>query len=238
MVDKPVFMDTMIAGAAVTAHRFVKGTANANECILCTANAIPEGVAVDAAAYTDGDVSVPIMRLGFTMLELGDTVTLGTHKWLKSDATGRGVPIVGGSTQNVGATPLASGVVGDIIPVMVLVFSSYPQSAGVSALSEITDPGNAGAIPVTQSGYCDIVTAGAETRTLAAPTFKGQTMLISLKTDGGDCVIAVATLVNQTGNNRITLGDAGDAISLIAKSSGATILWSVVHNDGCALSTV
>jgi len=104
--------------------------------------------------------------------------------------------------------------------------------------AEIDDPGAAGAIPVTDSGHVDIVTAAAETRTLAAPTYVGQLLLISLKTDGGDCVITCATTVNQTGNNTITLGDAGDAILLIGKANGANNRWSVVSNDGCALSTV
>ena len=91
---------------------------------------------------------------------------------------------------------------------------------------------------MTDSGHVEIVTGGAETRTLAAPTYLGQLLLVSLKTDGGDCVIAVATTVNQTGNSRITLDDAGDAILLAAKANGANIRWSVVSNDGCTLSTV
>jgi len=102
----------------------------------------------------------------------------------------------------------------------------------------IADPGNAAAIPVTDSGHVDIVTTGAETRTLAAPTYIGQLLEISMKTDGGDCVIAIATLINQAGNNRITLNDAGDAVLLMGKASGASKLWSVVSNDGATLSTV
>jgi len=104
--------------------------------------------------------------------------------------------------------------------------------------ADLTDPGDAGAIPVTDSGKCDIVTEGAETRTLAAPTYIGQLLLLSLKTDGGDCVITCATTVNQTGNNTITMDDAGDAILLVAKANGADKRWSVVSNDGCTLSTV
>ncbi|MBN2584866.1 MAG: DUF2190 family protein [Planctomycetes bacterium] len=102
----------------------------------------------------------------------------------------------------------------------------------------IADPGDAGAIPIANGGHVDIVTADAETRTLAAPTYAGQMLLISLKTDGGDCVITCATTVNQTGNNTITLGDAGDAVLLVAKTNGADLRWSVVSNDGCSLSTV
>ena len=56
--------------------------------------------------------------------------------------------------------------------------------------------------------------------------------------DGGNCVITCATTVNQTGNNTITLDDAGDAILLVAKANGSNKRWSVVSNDGCTLSTV
>ena len=102
----------------------------------------------------------------------------------------------------------------------------------------IADPGAAGAIPVTDSGHVDLVSAAAETRTLAAPTNVGQMLLVSLKTDGGNVTITCATTVNQTGNNTIVLGDAGDAILLVAKANGSDKRWSVVSNDGCALSTV
>jgi predicted RecA/RadA family phage recombinase len=102
----------------------------------------------------------------------------------------------------------------------------------------IADPGNAGAIPVAAAGVVEIVTAGAETRTLAAPSFIGQVLEICMKTDGGDCVITCATTVNQTGNNTITLNDAGDCVTLIAKQNGANLRWSVVANDGATLSTV
>jgi predicted RecA/RadA family phage recombinase len=110
--------------------------------------------------------------------------------------------------------------------------STNPVAAGIA------DPGAGGAIPVTGSGHVDIVTAAAETRTLAAPTFGGQELLIGMKTDGGDCVITCATTVNQTGNNTITLNDAGDAVLLVGKVNGANKRWSVVSNDGAALSTV
>ena len=102
----------------------------------------------------------------------------------------------------------------------------------------IADPGNAGAVPITDSGHVDIVTAGAETRTIAAPTDIGQSLLLSMKTDGGDCVVTVATGINQAGNNTITLNDAGDSILLVAVASGTNKRWRVAYNDGCTLSTV
>jgi hypothetical protein len=100
----------------------------------------------------------------------------------------------------------------------------------------ITDPGDAGAIPVTSGGSCALVTAGAETRTLAAPTYVGQLITLYLKTDGGDCVLTCATAVNQTGNTSLTFADAGDEITLRAIESGANKRWRVVSNDGVALA--
>lgn len=102
----------------------------------------------------------------------------------------------------------------------------------------IADPGNGGAIPVTKSGYVPIVTAGSETRTLAAPTFIGQELLLYIKTDGGTCVITVASAINQTGNNTITLADVRDVIRLVCIESGSSKVWHVVSSDGAALSTV
>lgn len=104
--------------------------------------------------------------------------------------------------------------------------------------TEIEDPGDAGAIPVTKSGYCSIVTAGAETRTLAAPLFAGQRITLTLKTDGGDAVVTVATGINQTGNNTVTMNDAGDTLSLVGVEVGSNKRWRTLHNDGCTLSTV
>lgn len=102
----------------------------------------------------------------------------------------------------------------------------------------IADPGNAGAIPVTGNGTVPLVTAGAETRTLAAPSFIGQLLQLSLDTYVGACVITVATLINHAGNNTITMGAAGENIVLVAKSVGGVAKWSVLSNDGAALSTV
>lgn len=102
----------------------------------------------------------------------------------------------------------------------------------------IADPGNAGAIPVTSSGYVPLVTAGAETRTLAAPTFIGQQLLLYMKTDGGDCVVTCATTINETGNNTITFDNTGEALRLTAVEEGANLRWRLAQADGAGLSTV
>ena len=103
---------------------------------------------------------------------------------------------------------------------------------------EITDPGASGAIPVTRSGNVPLTTAAAETRTLAIPAVAGITLSLSLAVDGGDCTITAASAINQTGDNTIVLGDAGDTIVLIAVKKATGLVWRVLVNDGCALSTV
>ena len=113
-----------------------------------------------------------------------------------------------------------------------------PVSWGLQP-SVLTDPGDAGAISVTEGlAICALVSAGAETRTLADPQRSGQMLSLSFKTDGGDCVLTSASPVNQAGNNTLTFADAGDHILLIGSDDGADIEWRVVCNDGVALSTV
>ena len=107
-----------------------------------------------------------------------------------------------------------------------------------SLAASVADPGNAGAIAVTNSGTCQIVTTGAETRTLAVPTFAGQQLLLAMKTDGGDCVVTVADPHIDGTNNTITLNDAGDSVLLMAAASGAGYIWRLVVNVGATLSHV
>ncbi|MBU8912331.1 MAG: hypothetical protein KOO65_13760 [Desulfobacterales bacterium] len=102
----------------------------------------------------------------------------------------------------------------------------------------IADPGASGAIPVTRSATVALTTAAGETRTIAIPALAGITLGISLDVDVGDATITVAAAINQTGNNTIVLGDAGDTIVLIAVHLAAALVWRVVVNDGCTLSTV
>jgi len=151
--------------------------------------------------------------------------------------TGCATTTAGGNTF-IGFAQVAAGATDEMVRVLWSGPLALTNTVHNALTAELADPGAAGAIPVTDSGHVEIVTATAETRTLAAPSNVGQLLLISLKTDGGNCVITCATTVNQTGNNTITLDDAGDAILLVAKASGTNKRWSVVSNDGCTLATV
>lgn len=104
------------------------------------------------------------------------------------------------------------------------------QSAVLSTL--IADPGNGQAIPVTGSGYCPLVTAGAETRTLAIPTVAGQMIKLEMKTDQGNCVVTVAQAIDQLGTTVLTFDDAGDMVVLVAIYVGTALRWRVLAVDG------
>jgi hypothetical protein len=102
----------------------------------------------------------------------------------------------------------------------------------------IVDPGDAGAIPVTESGTCAMESAGAETRTIDDPTFMGQEIALIDDTHVGNIVVTAASAVNQTGNNTLTFGAVEDACVLRAMTVAGALIWRVVANDGVALSTV
>jgi hypothetical protein len=107
-------------------------------------------------------------------------------------------------------------------------------------IAAIADPGDAGAIPVLRSGNCALTTGAAgETRTIADPGTVGLTLSVSHDVDGGgDAVITVATAFNQTGNNTITMADAGDTVVLTSVQVAGSPVWRLVVNDGAALTTV
>ena len=115
------------------------------------------------------------------------------------------------------------------------------SATAISILGQFTgliaDPGASGAVPVTASGYCNLVTAAAETRTLAAPTFQGQVIVLCGKTTTGSNTCAVTVSNSFDGSHTIaTFGTAGESIGLIATISGSTLQWALLFNRGTSLS--
>jgi len=115
-----------------------------------------------------------------------------------------------------------------------------PQLEDIYALGVepaiIKDPGNGGALDVSHSGYCELTSVGAaETRTLADPTFKGQTIDFVFVVDGGDIVITCASPANQAGNTLITFTDVGEHIRLMgAYNATDGWEWKTIVTDGAA----
>ena len=108
--------------------------------------------------------------------------------------------------------------------------------SAVSATSAIADPGNAAAIPVTQSGVCAMESAGAETRTLAIPGWLGQRLTLVCDTYGGDIAVTVATAFNVANNTVLTFGAVSEVCELVGVSVGGALVWQIGINDGVALS--
>lgn len=101
----------------------------------------------------------------------------------------------------------------------------------------IADPGDAGAIPVTSSGTVAMTTVGAsETRTVAIPTFAGQTLSLIHSVDGGDVDVTFASAINQAGNTAAAFAEVADFLALEAADIGGALFWRVVVNDGAVLS--
>lgn len=147
--------------------------------------------------------------------------------WAAAGDPYNGVAGTGGATTTAGANALigrcvkaASGTVETVDCEM----SIGLVTAGTLE-NGIADPGDAGAIPVTASGHVAIVTAGAETRTLAAPASIGLQLLLYGKTLVGAATITCATTLNETANNTITLTNTGESVMLISVEEGATIRW-------------
>ncbi|MDD3921338.1 MAG: hypothetical protein PHO41_09235, partial [Eubacteriales bacterium] len=150
-------------------------------------------------------------------------IMIGDGTDIKSVAVSGDVTIV-----NTGATTIGAG---KVLATM-LAATSQPLTTAIA------DPGDAGAIPVTNTGYVPIVQIGeAETRTLAAPTFAGQLLLIDSKTYAADTVITVDHAINAAGNNTITINTEGDYALLVGIEKGAAKVWRVMAYDGAALST-
>lgn len=108
--------------------------------------------------------------------------------------------------------------------------------AGV--VREVADPGNGVAIPVTTSAYVPLtIGAGAETNTLAVPTFAGQRMTISCDTVGGGTrAITAASAINVAGNTTMTFNAARDIIELVGTRVAGVLAWEVAFNSNVALS--
>lgn len=148
--------------------------------------------------------------------------------------TGCATTTAGGNTF-IGFAQAAAGATDETVRVLWSGPVALTNTVHNALTADIADPGNAGAIPVTDTGKCDLVSAGAETRTLAAPTYVGQLLLVSFKTKVGNITLTCATGLNQTGNTTILFDTAADSVLLVGIASGANNRWRVVLNDGCTL---
>jgi len=97
----------------------------------------------------------------------------------------------------------------------------------------LADPGSAGTITVTMYWQiCSVVTAAAETRTLAQPNRPGIIATVVLKTDGGDLTLTVTGGYNQDADTAMVFADAGDFVTFISLDIGGSYYWRVLTHAG------
>lgn len=97
----------------------------------------------------------------------------------------------------------------------------------------MADPGDAGTIRVTEDlQIMDMVSATAETRTLADPTKQGIRFILRLLTDGGNVVVTAANGLNQTGNTAATFADESDLLELVSVQTATAFRWDILKNVG------
>jgi hypothetical protein len=103
----------------------------------------------------------------------------------------------------------------------------------------LADPGTGVAIGVTRSAYVGITigSAGAETNSLAIPTFIGQRLIISVVACGtGTRAVTAAQTINVAGNTHMTFTAVRQCVVLEAILVAAALKWAVVVADGAALT--
>ena len=97
----------------------------------------------------------------------------------------------------------------------------------------LADPGSGGTIRTNEDlKICELVTAGAEPRTLANPTKAGNRFTLRMKTDGGDCTVTASNGFNVAGNTQAVFADVGDQLELISVSHTTGFRWEILVNTG------
>lgn len=198
------------AGSAVFAERTL--TAGSASVVISNGTGVSGNPSVDASAGLkdlDGDTATGIV------VRTGGTANNGTY-----DAR----TITAADAATVVTNP--GGVAGNI------------DLANYHACIEIADPGTGAAIPVVRSSTINMtIGAGAETNTLAAPTFVDQRIvLMASAVAGGTRAVTAASAINAAGNTVMTFNAARDNCELRAVKVGSSLAWEIGFNASVALS--
>jgi len=205
---------TYYAGAEVNGYRFVKPGAADNAVLQAAANS--DGIiGVSGSLVAAAAQPIDIAHTGLAKLLLGGTVTRGDK--LTSDANGKGVElsdtILASAAAHCGAIALQSGVVGDIIDVLVVQQRVSKTSAIIASVAEI-------GVLIGAPMDAGIVVEAEETNAVA--------VAIQLKdADGDDLAIRGNILAYFSDDAN------GDSLAATAPSSGMA-----VGADGVAIELV
>lgn len=212
LVDVGATSATAVTLAANISLAGAAGSGGLSLGSMTGATALPTG-ALSWAGAANQNLSLVGSGTGTVTINNADVMSIGTS---------------GTTTLTLGRSGQSTVLAGNVS------FSAATR-AGAAAFT-IADPGNAGAISVTTNGVCALTSAGAETRTLAIPTFMGQRLSIVCDTYVGNIVVTSSQALNQAGNTIMTFGAVRDYIALEAITVGGALRWQVLGVDGVALS--
>lgn len=103
----------------------------------------------------------------------------------------------------------------------------------------IKDPGSAGTIRVERDlAHVALVSAGAEARTLSAPTQANLRCLLYAKTVGGTITLTVTGGYDESGSTTGTFTATGQCVQFISVEEGSNYRWRVVSYDGFTGPTI
>lgn len=142
------------------------------------------------------------------------------------NASGTALSITGSLTGDVTSTAMATTValVGGASAAIVKAASAGKFDVATAANIE-TSAANGGALSVSKV-YSLITSAGAETRTLAAPSVAGQLKIIEMGTYVGDVTLSLANVVGGSAGTTATFGAEGQSLVLISLAAK----WLVIGN--------
>lgn len=93
------------------------------------------------------------------------------------------------------------------------------------------DPGNAGSINVDRTpAVVPMVSAGAETRTLARPVMRGDIVTLYVETYVGNITLTVTGGYNTNGDTSFTFSAAGQWAVFVSGFDGTNYFWMMVAN--------
>lgn len=99
-----------------------------------------------------------------------------------------------------------------------------------SEMVSTVDPGDAASIYVDRSPmFVPLVSAGAETRTLARPTKEGAILFLYMRTDAGDITLTVTGGFNEDGETTMVFSDAGQLAAFVSCYDGTNYHWRRFH---------
>jgi hypothetical protein len=195
---------------------------------ILTLPTIKDGLLASGSVSNDFSASTGTFKTSSGANQLSGDVTIAAGKNL-STAAGAGVIDLSLATGAMKTPTSASSL-----------FTFNQKQAASATANAIADPGGANAaIPVTASGTValTIASAGAETNTLAIPTFIGQRLTIVADTVGtGTRAITAASAVNGAGNTVMTFNAVRDQIDLIGITVAGTRAWAILLNISVTLS--